>query len=119
LKNAFQKEPAGGIDCGVVKVTSDGSAVVWATWLGGSDRDSQEASIRVDAKKRVAIAFNTRSRDMPTTEGALSQVPLGGGDGYVAMLKDDGSGLVYGTYVGGQRQDWAVSTHNLALDAEG
>ncbi len=118
LENAFQKKPAGGIDCGVVKVTSDGSAVVWATWLGGSGKDTQEASIRVDAKKRVAIVLNTQSRDMPTTEGAFSQHPLGSGDGYVAMLKDDGSALVYGTYVGGQGQDWAISTHNLALDAE-
>ncbi len=119
LENAFQKKPAGGIDCGVVKVSSDGSAVMWATWLGGSDRDTQEASIRVDAKKRVAIVLNTRSTDMPTTAGVLSQRSLGGGDGYVAMLKDDGSDLVYGTYVGGKGQDWGISTHNLALDAEG
>ena len=92
---------------------------MWATWLGGSGNDTQEASIRVDAKKRVAIVLNTQSKDMPTTEGALSQEHLGGGDGYVAMLKDDGSALVYGTYVGGKGEDWAVSTHNLALDTEG
>jgi hypothetical protein len=119
LANAFQKKPAGGLDCGVVKVTSDGSAVAWATWLGGSGKDTQEASIRVDAKKRVAIVLNTESPGMPTTEGAFLQEGPGGGDGYVAMLEDDGAGLVYGTYVGGRGRDWAVSTHNLALDAEG
>jgi len=119
LANAFQKRPAGGLDCGVVKITSDGSAVVWATWLGGSGNDTQEASIRVDAKKRVAIVLNTQSRDMPTTEGTLSRKHMGGGDGYIAMLEDDGSALVYGTYVGGKSEDWAVSTHTLALDTEG
>ncbi len=58
----------------------------------------------------LVVVLNTLSRDMPTTEGALAQQPLGGGDGYVAMLKDDGSALVYGTYVGGKGDDWAVST---------
>jgi hypothetical protein len=97
LKNAFQKKPAGLLDCGVVKVTSDGSAVVWATWLGGSDNDTQEASIRVDAKRRVAIVLNTRSTDMPTTNGAHGQRPLGNGDGYVAMLTSLGQrGLHFG-----------------------
>ena len=116
---AFQKRPAGGLDCGVVKVTSDGTAVVWATWLGGSDRDTQEASIRVDVRERVLICLNTRSRDMPTTKGAASRTLRGPTDGYVAMLEPDGSGLVYGTYLGGKGTDWAVSTHNLAVDAEG
>ncbi len=119
LANAFQKKPAGSLDCGVVKVTNDGSAVVWATWLGGSGRETQEASIRVDAKKRAVIALDTQSTDMPTTKGAFAEQPLGGGDGYVAMLNADGSSLVYGTYVGGKGNDWAVSTHTLALDAEG
>ncbi|GAH24832.1 unnamed protein product, partial [marine sediment metagenome] len=31
--NAFQKKPRGDLDCGVVKVLSDGSRVAWATWL--------------------------------------------------------------------------------------
>jgi len=118
LAGAFQKEPAGGLDCGAVKIAGDGSAAIWATWLGGSGRDTQEASIRVDAKKRVAVLLNTQSTDMPTTQGALSQRHHGGGDGYVAMLEADGSALVYGTYVGGRGEDWAISTHNLAVDAE-
>ena len=119
MEHAFQKKPAGGLDCGVVKVAGDGSGVRWATWLGGSDKDTQEASIRVDAKKRVTILFNTKSNDMPTTEGVCSRKPLGGEDAYVAMLRDDGSSLVYGTYVGGKGEDWGISTHNLALDSTG
>jgi hypothetical protein len=116
---AFQKRPAGGTDCGVVKVTGDGSRVVWATWLGGSGRDTQEASIRVDAQERAVIVLTTWSADMPTTEDALAQKPGGDSDGYVAMVTPDGSGLVYGTYVGGGGRDWAISTHNLAVDGEG
>ena len=31
METAFQKKPAGGLDCGVVKVAGDGSSVRWAT----------------------------------------------------------------------------------------
>ena len=44
----------------------------------------------------------------------MEEEPPGGGDGYVAMLEDDGAGLVYGTYVGGRGRDWAVSTWTRA-----
>jgi hypothetical protein len=116
---AFQKTPAGGIDCGVVRIRGDGTAAVWATWLGGADKDSQEASIRVGADRQVSIAFNTRSPDLPTTAGAAARRHHGEVDGYVARLKADGSGLVFATYLGGSGTDWAVSTHNLAIDRHG
>lgn len=119
MARAPQKKPVGNLDCGVVKVRSDGSAAVWATWLGGSDRDIQEASIRVDPRKRAVISLNTWSRDIPTTAGAASRELHGPNDGYVAMFEPDGSKLVYGTYIGGAGEEWAVSTHNLALDADG
>jgi hypothetical protein len=116
---AFQSKPKGGINCGVVKIRGDGEAVDWATWLGGSDKDTQEASIRVDAQERVYIALNTRSKDMPTTVGACAGEHQGEEDGYVALLKPDGSGLIFGTYVGGSGTEWLVNTHNLAIDRRG
>jgi hypothetical protein len=117
--NAFQKKPRGDLDCGVVKVLSDGSQVVWATWLGGSGKDTQEASIRVDAKKRVTIAFNTESKDMPTTARACGRKHNGAEDGYIARLKPDASALIYGTYLGGSGTEWLINTHNLAIDPQG
>jgi hypothetical protein len=119
LTHALQKKPAGNIDSGVVKIRGDGTGVVWATWLGGSEKETQEASIRVDAKKRVFVWMNTRSKDMPTTEGAFCRKHNGDEDGYLALLEPDGSKLVYGTYVGGSDQEWALGTHNLAIDAAG
>jgi len=118
-RDAFQTKPAGNLDCGVVKVKGDGSRAVWATWLGGSDKDTQEASIRVDTKNRIYIVFNTKSKDLPTTPGACARKHNGGDDGYVAAIEADGSRLVFGTYLGGSGVDWAVSTHNLAVDADG
>jgi hypothetical protein len=115
---AFQPEPLGGDDCGVAKIAGDGRRVVWATYLGGSDYDSIEASVAVDPKGFVYVGCQTRSKDIPTTPGAHDRTHNGGVDWYVAKLKPDGSGLVYGTYIGDEGGNW-LNTHNLAVDAEG
>jgi hypothetical protein len=116
--HAYQGTPQGGRDAGVVKVLHDGSAVVWATWLGGSANDGTAASIRVDAEENVYYATNTHSSDIPTTPGAFDRTYNGASDFYVVKLTPDGSALIFATYLGGSGEDW-LNTHNLAIDAEG
>ena len=116
--HAFQPDPQGGTDCGVAKIASDGSAVLWATYLGGSDYDSIEASIDVDPEGYVYVGLQTRSLDIPTTPGALDRTHNGGVDWYVAKLLPDGSDLVYGTYIGDAGDNW-LNTHNLVVDDAG
>lgn len=115
---AFQPKPQGGTDCGVAKIASDGSQVMWATYLGGSDYDSIEASIDVDPAGYVYVGLQTRSRDIPTTVGAYDRTHNGGVDWYVAKLLPDGSDIVYGTYIGDEGDNW-LNTHNLEVDEQG
>jgi hypothetical protein len=117
--NAFQKNaPGGPSDSGVIKIKGDGSRIIWATWLGGSGRDTVEASIRVDDKGFVYIATCTNSIDIPTTSGSHDTSFNGGVDLYLAKLTPDGSELVYGTYIGDSGENWH-NTHNLAVDNQG
>lgn len=116
--NAFQKEPQGGIDCGVAKISYDGKRVIWATFLGGSGDDSIEASIDVDREGSVYVGMQTSSTDMPTTDGAFDRTNNGGFDWYIAKLNPDGSDLVYGTYIGDDGNNW-LNTHNLVVDDAG
>jgi len=116
--NAFQPNPRGGADCGVAKISSDGSSVLWVTYLGGSDYDSIEASVGVDDSGYVYVGLQTRSTDIPTTPGAYDRTHNGGVDWYVAKLLPDGSDIVYGTYIGDEGDNW-LNTHNLAVDSEG
>ncbi len=116
--NAFQKTPQGGADCGAIKVAGDGSKVLWATWLGGSGLDEGAASIRVGPDGKVFVGGSTFSDNFPTTEGAHDRTYNGEADFFVACLTPDGSSLVYGTYLGGDGNEW-ISTHNLAVDAQG
>jgi len=116
--NAFQPDPQGDTDCGVARIASDGSRVIWATYLGGSDYDSIEASIDVDAEGYVYVGLQTRSTDIPTTPGAADRTHNGGVDWYVAKLLPDGSDIVYGTYIGDEGDNW-LNTHNLVVDDAG
>ncbi len=116
--NAFQSTLQGGMDCGVMKIRNDGTAVIWATLIGGSADESQEASIRVDSRGCAYVAMTTFSDDIPTTAGAHDRTYNGNADYYIAKLKADGSDLIFGTYLGGSQNDW-ISTHNLAIDKWG
>jgi len=116
--HAFQRRPLGGADCGVAKIASDGRRVLWATYLGGSDYDSIEASIDVDDSGYVYVGLQTRSKDIPTTPGAHDRTHNGGVDWYVARLLPDGSDIVYGTYIGDEGNNW-LNTHNLVVDGAG
>ncbi len=118
LANAFQKAPKGGMECGVVKVSNDGSKVLWATWLGGSGDENNAASVRVGPGGKVYVASSTSSADFPTTAGAYDTTYNGGTDYFVACLMPDGSNLVYATFLGGSGGEF-LSTHNLAIDDQG
>jgi uncharacterized membrane protein len=117
FKNTYQKTIKGGSENGVVKVTHDGSKVVWATWFGGSNDDSLVTSIRVN-QQGVYFAFYTNSQDVSTTQGAFDRTLNGKEDFFIARLSLDGSSLLLGTYLGGSGTEY-VNTHNLALGEDG
>jgi hypothetical protein len=118
VKNAFQPRPQGEDDCGVAKIASDGRRVIWATFLGGSAYDSIEASVDVDGEGHAFVGCQTRSKDIPTTPGAHDRTHNGGVDWYIARFLPDGSGIVYGTYIGDGGDNW-LNTHNLVVDMKG
>ncbi len=117
--NAFQKTKHAGTltDLIVAKVKSDGSKVLWATYIGGTGDEGTSPSIRVDAQGYATIVSGVTSTDLPTVNAAQS-TNGGGRDFYIARLAPDGSSLVYGTYLGGNG-DEATETHGVALDAQG
>jgi hypothetical protein len=97
----------GGIsDVFVTKLNPTGSALVYSTFLGGSDADYGN-SIAVDVSGNVYITGTTFSKDFPTVNPLQ---PAKGGDicdgipcsdAFVAKLNPTGSALIYSTYLGG------------------
>ncbi|MCX6149091.1 MAG: SBBP repeat-containing protein [Ignavibacteriales bacterium] len=122
---AFQKSFGGGIgdyftgDGFVTKLNSTGSALVYSTFMGGSNND-HSYSIAVDAAGDAYITGQTYSSDYPTTPGVFQTTYVGGyntfGDAFVTKLNSIGSGLVYSTFIGDTGEDQGNS---IAVDAGG
>jgi len=105
VQNAYQGTYGGGLyDAFVTKLSSDGSSLVFSTFLGGSGEDSA-TGIAVAGSGEVFAAGSTDSGNFPTVNAL--QGSLGGGfDGFVTKFSADGSAPVYSTYLGGSAADY-------------
>jgi hypothetical protein len=106
--HAFQRQRRGTVDAFVAKLDRDGRRILWSTYYGGSDENSEQyqgGSVAVDDAGRVWLNGMTNSRDLPTRNP--SQPAYGGGDfdGFLAAFSANGSRLCYGTYLGGNAHD--------------
>lgn len=104
----------GNGDAFVAKLKSDGSALLYFTFLGGSAEDVGNA-IAVDASLNAYVSGTTGSAGL-ATPGAAQTTPGGATDGFIAKLNPSGNAFSYFTYLGGSRQDYPKA---IASDAAG
>ncbi len=103
-KNAIQSTYGGGFtDAFVTKINADGSALVYSTYLGGSQNDSGE-SIAVDSAGNAYVTGQTDSNDFPIVN-AIQPVAGANSTGFVTKINAAGSALVFSTYLGGNGGD--------------
>jgi len=112
---AFRTSLAGLGDAFVTKLNAAGSALVYSTFLGGSDEDGGGV-LALDAAGAVYVTGNTASFDFPTTEGAFATIN-NRGDAYVTKLDANGSALAYSTFLGGS--SFLDFPFAVAVDASG
>ena len=91
-------------DVFVTKLNAAGSALIYSTFLGGSDSD-RGCGIAVDDSSHVYVSGWTRSAEFPTTAGAFDTSYNGNGDVFVAKLDPTGSNLEYATFLGSSHSD--------------
>lgn len=121
-------------DAFVAKISSSGAALVFSTFLGGSD-DDRAFAIGVDGAGNIHVAGNSASSNFPVTSDAAQKsfggagvvnvtnllpggfvlAPVGMGDAFYARFSPAGA-LTYNTYLGGSADDVAGG---LAVDAAG
>jgi Beta-propeller repeat len=97
-------------DVFVTKLNPAGTALIYSTFVGGSDLESGNG-IAVDAAGNAYVTGTTKSTNFPTTAGAFDRTlntpgncprcGIDNTDGFVFKLNAAGSQLAYSTYLGG------------------
>lgn len=122
LMNPWQSQLFGDFDAIVFELNSQGNALLFSTYLGGSGND-EGSGIAVDSSGKIYVtggASAASGDDFPTTSGAFQRL-FGGGsnDAFVTKFDPTKSGsalIVYSTFLGGSDVDRGNS---IAVDAAG
>jgi len=114
---AFDTTHNGGHDAFVTKLNASGSALIYSTFLGGSN-DEFGRGIAVDSSGSAYVTGITNSANFPTTVGAFDATLDGVGtfDAFVTKVNPAGSALVYSTFLGGVNSE---SGNGIAVDTSG
>ena len=103
----------GDFDHFITKLNPSGSALVFSTYIGGTDYDEIQNMV-VDHDGRIYLTGLTRSADYPTVNPV--QGYLGSGDAFATKLSANGDSILFSTYLGGTARDKAW---DLAVDDSG
>lgn len=111
----YQAALAGTQDAFVSKLSPNGGALTFSTYLGGAAGSTTGRGIGVNIFGQTFIAGETSSASFPTTGGAFSTTYGGGtSDGFISLLSSGGGSLLASTYLGGSGAD---IIYGLALDS--
>jgi Beta-propeller repeat/HYDIN/CFA65/VesB-like, Ig-like domain len=124
--NPLQPAIAGRSDAFVYKVSSDGSQLVYSTFIGGTAQD-RGFGIAVDNAQDVYLTGDTQSTTttlpitpsnpgFPVSVGAFQGVNNGGADAFILEINPPGSAILFSTLLGGSANDTATS---VAFDSSG
>lgn len=119
--NALQPNFSGVLapDAFVSKINTAGSALIYSTYLGGSDYDAALA-IAVDSSGNAYVTGETNSSDFPAINPLQPcfGTALGGSlfDVFIAKINAPGSALAYSTCLGGSYSDIGLG---IAVDSSG
>lgn len=113
---AFVTVYKGNSDCFVSKLNPTGTALLYSTYIGGTNADDVLYSIQIDALGNAFLAGYTYAMDYPVTPGAFMTTRSGSADATITKLNPTGTALVYSTYLGGSGSDIIYS---IQIDVDG
>lgn len=120
---AYDNTHNGGYDIFVAKLSSNGTALLASTFVGGTANDGlnlaaglkynyaddYRGELIVDSNDFVYVASSTSSINFPTTAGAFQSSTTGGQDGCVFKLSPSLNALNWCSFIGGSADDAAYS----------
>jgi len=103
--NAYDTEHGHQYDIFLLKLETDGSDLVYSTFIGDSDSE-QVGDMTLDDQKNAYITGYTDSSDFPTTDDVYDDSINGQDDIFISKVNNDGTDLVFSTFVGGNQNDY-------------
>jgi gliding motility-associated-like protein len=108
----------------VTKFNKKGTGLVFSTFLGGSAGGWSDwiRGMALNDNGDIYLVGNTQSTDFPVTSNAYQKKYKGGsgtwyaGDAFLTIMKKDGSGLLYSSYLGGTSDEVG---HDLFINESG
>ena len=115
-EGAYSTSYSGGTsDAFVTKLSADGKNVIFSTFLGGPEAD-RGYGIALDGSSNVYVVGSTGS-GFPTSSGSADETFNGKSDLFIAKLNQNGSEVIYSTYLGGS--EYEQGRKNIAVDIDG
>lgn len=105
---ALDKIYNGGDDAFIARINSNASALVYATYFGGSS-DEIATGLNFDNNGNIYFIGQTKSADLPITSDAFRGEYSGGYDGFIAKIDSNGSDLKYSTFYGGTKDEYLTA----------
>ena len=112
--SAIDRTYNGAIDAFVARIDPSGSALVYSTYLGGSNAE-ESWGIAVDSGGSTYVTGQTLSVDFPAVN-AINYTPDSSENAFVAKIGPNGSALIYSTYLGEKSKDYGIG---IAAGPEG
>jgi gliding motility-associated-like protein len=97
----FNDNSGGPYDIAIIKLNANGTARLYATYIGGSDGNEQPHSLVADGQGNLVIAGRTSSTNYPGTRYG----PGGGWDIVITKLNAAGTALIGSRILGGASSD--------------
>ena len=103
-------------DVFVTKLSPDGSALVYSTFIGGQGaQEGHDIDIDMSGAAYITGIVYNGSFDFPTTPGAFDTT-FESNEAFITKLSPNGDLLVYSTFIGGSEQD---EGGGIVVDANG
>lgn len=112
-----------GTDIVIAKISSDGASLLAGTFIGGIGNDGintvtplkfnyadeHRGEVFFDKDGNIYIASTTQSPDFPASPGSFQEYSNGSQEGVVLKFNPDLSELMWGTHIGGTKDDAVYS----------
>lgn len=103
---AAQGSYGGNGDAYVFKLSADGSALAYSTYLGGSSDDTG-CAITLASGNRACVSGYTYSSNFPTTPWVRPTALHGDRAAFLAIISEDGTFFIASNYIGGDNESKA------------